>query len=309
MSNLRWQLAVQTAQAAGHVIRAIPQPLRSKLAQQPWFKLRFAKGGTLVFIAFDVALRDYPNSLPVIRQGVHLNHTTIPVKMPLDLQHYIDRRYYFTHEDNVVGTFLHQHLAKTDVYFDIGASIGHTTIIAAATNASVFAFEPETQAFAQLQRTLKANNFSNVTIYNLAASDTQQEKQLHISTNNEGSHTLDSEFKTRVGNQYNSTQTISTVPLNDLELPYPKIIKIDVEGHEISALRGMTKYLPRTQYCICETMPHRLPELQSFMTSFGFKEHQVLDKSRGEFVPLPDGLPQLNKRLIDMLFINHRLHS
>ncbi|MGH8164650.1 MAG: FkbM family methyltransferase, partial [Rhodanobacteraceae bacterium] len=74
---------------------------------------------------------------------------------------------------------------------DVGANIGYYTLLfskLAGDKGRVYAFEPEPQNFALLERNLTRNHRANVTIFNEAASDQSGHSFLYLSTVNHGDH-------------------------------------------------------------------------------------------------------------------------
>ena len=72
----------------------------------------------------------------------------------------------FDYEDSM---FLLRHLKQNDLFVDVGANVGHYTLLAAGIcNAEVIAFEPIPSTFSKLEKNLDLNNLSlKVTVYNI----------------------------------------------------------------------------------------------------------------------------------------------
>lgn len=128
-----------------------------------------------------------------------------------------------------------QHVKKHDVVVDVGANMGYYTLLLAKLNAIVYSFEPEPANFALLKRNVELNNFTNVTLYNKAASDTNGKAKLVLADYGTGQHTLES---SKFGTRTIDVET-TTIDLQDIAFA-----KIDVEGAELLVLKGM-KALPK----------------------------------------------------------------
>ena len=134
-----------------------------------------------------------------------------------------------------------------DVLVDVGANVGIYTIWAAKTrSARVFAFEPESQNYALLNRNIFLNGLSGtVSAYCVALSDERKFDRLHLSAvEAAGScHSFGDEvdFNLRPA-RFQQTQGCFCTSLDRLiaegVLPPPNHIKIDVDGIEHKVLAG-----------------------------------------------------------------------
>lgn len=124
---------------------------------------------------------------------------------------------------------------------DIGANIGLYTLLLAqlAGNAGhVFAFEPQPNLFSMLRHNCASNGALNVTPFQCAASDASGRAMFHRSTFNSGDN--------RLGESTSDVESIEVeVARLDDVLPVRTVqfIKLDVQGHELDALRGMQKVI------------------------------------------------------------------
>lgn len=120
------------------------------------------------------------------------------------------------------------------VVFDIGAHVGYYTLLSAVLvghTGMVFAFEPNPGNLSLLKRHLVINSLTNVKIMDMAVSDRT------------GSVHFDNSPHSSMGHiSPTGTITVRTDSLDNLyaqqKVPAPDVIKIDVEGAELSVLRG-----------------------------------------------------------------------
>ena len=127
-----------------------------------------------------------------------------------------------------------QHVKELDIVVDVGANIGYYTLLLAQLKAQVYSFEPEPHNFELLKKNVELNHFSNVTFYNKAVSNINGKAKLVLADYGTGQHKLgDSKF---------GTKTID-IEVTTLNLDKIDFAKIDVEGAELLALKGM-KVLP-----------------------------------------------------------------
>jgi len=131
------------------------------------------------------------------------------------------------------------------VLIDIGANVGMYTIWAAKTRGTkVFAFEPESQNYAVLNRNIVRNGVGDLVIaYCASLSDKAEFGQLRLSEFRIGSsvHQFsaygDSQRKQGAYYQGSYSSTLDTL-VSDGLLPIPDHVKIDVDGIEPKIVRG-----------------------------------------------------------------------
>ena len=141
---------------------------------------------------------------------------------------------------------------RNEVLIDVGANVGMYTIWAAKTRGvRVYAFEPESQNYAQLYKNIMLNGLSHQVVgYCAALSDEMLFSLLHLSTFQSGGscHSFDEkvDFKLDYRESETSQGCISTT-LDHLVstgvVPMPDHIKIDVDGLEHKVLAGARKVL------------------------------------------------------------------
>jgi len=184
-------------------------------------------------------------------------------------------------------------IKKGDVVVDIGANIGYYTLLFAklvGEQGKVFAFEPESNNFALLQKNLKINGYENVIIIKKAVSDISGKRKLYLNEKNLGQHT------TIAPTNNGHAVEVDSIRLDDFfEKSQQKIdfIKIDIEGGEINALKGMSKILKsfRDITLMSEFNPFLLrkfgidpQEYENLLKDFNFKIYE-LDGKRKTIIP------------------------
>lgn len=154
-------------------------------------------------------------------------------------------------------------LQPDSVIFDIGANVGHLSLVFAKKYASkghVYAFEPDFENFAQLQRNCELNNSLNITPMNIALQNDFQIKKMSLrirrSIDGDGNQNrgLSSLIETKihtVDDYFVKTSTLD-VEISRNSLQRLDLIKIDVEGAEhlviLGGLSSIEKYKPIIQY-------------------------------------------------------------
>jgi FkbM family methyltransferase len=165
---------------------------------------------------------------------------------------------------------------KGYVCLDIGANIGYFTFVMAKQAKQVYAFEPEPTNFKILQQNTALNNFKNIHLYNSAVAETNGEAILHLCSTNRGMHRLYQSHWCDDG-----TVKVQTLRIDDL-VPRANFVKMDIEGAELGALKGMKKLLERGTTLLMEFHPPSIVE-------YGAKPRDVYEflKSLGYSVQIP----------------------
>lgn len=141
---------------------------------------------------------------------------------------------------------------KEKLFFDIGASEGHKTDRFLRMGAKVVCIEPDSSCYRVLQKRFQSKSES-VKILNKAVSDSAGYKPFYIHRDGSAYNTLDKRWATRVKEANRDLDiptlgriNVETVTIDKLISLYgkPHFIKIDIEGHEINALRGLSLEVP-----------------------------------------------------------------
>jgi FkbM family methyltransferase len=130
-------------------------------------------------------------------------------------------------------TIIKKLVKKNHTVLDIGANIGYFTLIMAKQCKQVYGFEPEHRNFQTLKKNVKLNQLSNVKLYNLAVAETSGKATLHLCEGNRGMYRI---YPSRWCNE--GITEIETVRISDI-IHHADFVKMDVEGAELGALRGM----------------------------------------------------------------------
>jgi FkbM family methyltransferase len=144
--------------------------------------------------------------------------------------------------------FYAQFIKPGDRCFDVGANIGNRTEVFVELGAKTVCCEPQAVCLKRLHQ-LFGNN-PNVIIVEKAVGDYEGMAELSICEDASTISTLSTHWKTngRFANEFewNKTQSVPITTLDRLIEVHglPKFCKIDVEGFEVSVLRGLTKPIP-----------------------------------------------------------------
>lgn len=202
--------------------------------------------------------------------------------------------------------FLKKFLKMDDVVFDIGANVGLFTLICSeyvGNSGSVHAFEPSPQTFNWLEQNVKSNKLNNVILNQLAVSDKDGTISFHISE--EGYDAFNSIVKPSKGLNY-ITETVNCLTLDSYVEKHNlqgkiQIIKIDVEGFEISLLSGASKTLSAENApdlvvefteSNAENAGFTCAQLYAIIIGFGYELFHY-NAETNSLVPEPEGMSYL----------------
>jgi FkbM family methyltransferase len=193
-----------------------------------------------------------------------------------------------------------------DVVLDVGTNIGETLLHFSrlvGPDGFVYGFEPDPVNFEAGMRNVEMNAVENVHIFSIGISDKQDSLRLfRVDPNNLGMNRILSETEAE---GYQDFTTIDLDALDNIvhanEIDRVNVMKIDIEGYEMHALRGardlLAKHRPRlfievgyTRLIQNGTSP---TELVRLLEDNGYSvRHAETDEnitSRYDFSPLGDG--------------------
>lgn len=144
---------------------------------------------------------------------------------------------------------------------DVGADVGYYSLLFASKtgkNGKVASFEPDPEPWPILNDNIKISGYSNITPYNFALSDHKGKGMMKKS--GKGQLYPDKEGKE------DNTSTVKMIPFDDffkeLSWKHLDLVKIDVEGAELSVLKGMEKTLKKYHpHLIIEIHTRQLKEV------------------------------------------------
>jgi FkbM family methyltransferase len=176
-----------------------------------------------------------------------------------------------------------------DIFFDVGANVGIYSLLITDVlhSGSVVAFEPHPDRVAMLRQNANLNG-DDIQICQAALSDETGEMDMVSSGSTR--HHLAWEENT-------GTITIETVQgdnlVNEGAVPSPDVIKIDVEGAEMMALRGLDQTLSNgaCRTVFCEIHPDELEAFgespdspESFLRQRGYEVQRIDDRKKNYFI-------------------------
>ena len=126
---------------------------------------------------------------------------------------------------------------------NVGASVGYYTLVSArlvGPTGKVYAFEPFPEAFSLLKRNVEKSGFKNITLVDKAIADFTGSSKFYLSSTNPLANSLGSG---RTDSRYIEVPTTTLDEfLGDTKVD---VIRMDIEGAEPLALKGMRSLLER----------------------------------------------------------------
>lgn len=206
--------------------------------------------------------------------------------------------------------FYSQFIKPGDLCFDVGANVGDRTKAFAELDAKIICLEPQEICLGKLHRRFSKN--SNVVIVDKAVGDYEGFAELSICEDASTISTLSKNWRTNgrfAGEfEWNKTQSVPITTLDRLIEIYglPKFCKIDVEGFEVSVLRGLSKPIPYLSFEfnveLITEVEECITHLQSIASStFKYSIGESLEWASKDWVSaekLFDDLKQSNDKLL-----------
>jgi FkbM family methyltransferase len=160
-------------------------------------------------------------------------------------EHIQQQLFWYGDYEKELGLVVKKILKANDVFFDIGANIGYFSLFAAnhSPSAKIISFEPANEIFQKLSENISINNIKNITTVNAAVGEINEEKDLFLSApDNMGM----SSFR-KPENYSGKQEKVNVVAIDDWfktsGLTKIDLIKLDIEGSELAALKGMRSVL------------------------------------------------------------------
>lgn len=162
-----------------------------------------------------------------------------------------------TSEPLIQDVFAEQ-IPSGGVVWDVGANVGFYTLIAARLvgDGKVVAFEPLPANQEAIRRNIALNELANVQLIGVALSDAEGTAELEIHASPTWAKldtSVDTAFKRGTDIAGRVRVELSTLDAQLAHAAAPDLVKMDIEGAEVAALRGASKLLSEHRpTLICE---------------------------------------------------------
>jgi FkbM family methyltransferase len=259
-----------------------------------------------------LGLRQVPGGViagDLVRKMMGQRHRVVDVgdfdgdlRLSLDLGEHMQSQIFWhgSYSRNII--FLLKRLLKPGFnVIDAGANIGELSLIAAkavAPGGKVFAFEPVERFADRLEAHIAANRLTNLHLVREGLSDEAGNAEIYLpperfrdGTKHDGLGTL---FRTDVRSAVEATVPITTLDLfvHEQGLAKLDVVKLDVEGSELPALKGAVSVLRDHRPALiievaeitCRAAGYEVDELIGFVRQFGYAVYTI--GRRGRLSPL-----------------------
>ena len=159
-------------------------------------------------------------------------------------------------------------------FVDMGSNIGNHTIFFSRIADTVYSFEPVSQSFNAQMENIKLNKIKNIKVFQCALGDETNKMVglMHNIANMGNTHVIEKDYKDR------ADDFAFMYKLDDFKLKNIKVMKVDVEGYELEALKGAKQTLLNNDVTIfveCLT-PEKLKEISIYLDSLGYDTWKCL---------------------------------
>ena len=247
-------------------------------ATLPWVRIPLSPPIIMKIIKLPILRRVIPSIVrryKILTNPIIKNYDFKGLKIDLDLRESLERKIYFNNEyeeERINFLKIKSQENSCSIFIDIGANIGIYTLSFCQTEKKIsnfIAFEPLESNFKKLKSNLDKNNLKEkVTLFKYGLSSKSaslygslvQKGNLLQSAGFKINHNGDTKIKVKVGDELLIFKNKNIV------------IKCDVEGHELEALKGIKKLLTNNN-CILqiEIWDHNKNELYNFLGKINYK--------------------------------------
>jgi len=210
--------------------------------------------------------------------------------MKLDLDEWIQQHIFFLgYFDHYGILFLKKTLKDGDVFIDAGANVGSYTLSAAklvGKTGKVFAFEPVRNIFNRLNENIELNDRENIKAEQKALIDKNTELELYLT--NKSNLGMSSIYHHDTEN--GQVEKVEAIRLDDYidnhNINQINLVKIDIEGSEMFALRGMQKTLEKFKPKILIELKEEthaqsnfsINDITGFLKMLGYEQWNINEK-------------------------------
>lgn len=142
----------------------------------------------------------------------------------------------------------------------------------------VFAFEPVKLNHRCASRNIELNNLKNINLFNVGLSDTSAQLTMRVVNSlgrpcGGGSHIIAKDVEDESQDHFEKITAMSLDDVLEGYLGEISLIQLDVEGHEVAALRGAKKTIEAHRpILIVEVWDRKSSEIQEYMKEINYKK-------------------------------------
>ena len=172
--------------------------------------------------------------------------------------------YKYNYYEPLISIIFLKILNKNDIFFDIGGNIGYYSLLSSKKCKIVHSFEPLEQNYLKFEKNIQINNINNIIINKNIISDQPRSMVFSYGTSHIDNSSNNPKIKNLILDNY-----INLHNMNEI-----KLIKIDVEGHEESVLKTMSKSLreKKFKYIMCEVTNNTCRNILNKLNHYGYNK-------------------------------------
>jgi FkbM family methyltransferase len=185
-------------------------------------------------------------------------------------------------------------LQEDDNCLDLGANFGSHSLVMSniCKRGLIYAFEPQSVVFQCLTLNVHINKIRNVRLFNLAV-DQITGRELGIEQIRTSSELVNSGYSRLVDSSLSNK--VLTIALDDMDLPKIDFVKMDIQGSELSAVKGMKRILHSDQPIIffevekvhLEFRKASSEELFNILNSMGYSIYRIENEYPSDHLAIP----------------------
>lgn len=189
------------------------------------------------------------------------------------LDDYVGRAAYLLGElDPKISAVCRAALRPGDTMLDVGANYGLVTMQAArlvGPTGFVHAFEPQPELAELIRQSAALNGFAHVTVHPVGLSDGNSDRTMCVPEKNRGMGTVSADLP---GRRITVILKEASRYLSSTYCRRPRLMKIDVEGHEAAVLFGAARWIATTkpEIILFEHNDPRAPDVFDLLQSHGY---------------------------------------
>ena len=207
-------------------------------------------------------------------------------------EHIQQQLFWYGYYEKELGDLLNKIVKPGDVFLDLGANIGYFSLLVATNfpSVKVISFEPVQELFQNMNDNISLNSIKNISTVHAAVGETSEEKELFVAApDNLGMSSF-----YQPGNYSGKTERVKVVTIDDWfktsGLSKMDVIKLDIEGSELAALKGMKEILQKQKpILIVEVNPETLSmfnlkpsDIYDYLKQLNFEGFLILENARLE---------------------------
>ena len=134
----------------------------------------------------------------------------------------------------------------------------------------MLAFEPIPDTFELLAASVAKFHYDNVSLFNIAASDSPSIKGMALPRFDTG---LDNHFRANITSN-NPSFEVLCLPIDSFNLPLPiSLVKIDAEGHDLNVLKGLKSILMKDHPVLIIEDGSSI--IEAYLKEFGYTSERI----------------------------------